>query len=102
MNPVWEESEFVICDLQAAARYIKRGNPAAVQQFLEAVYDAFAFLAQHPGAGRTRGDLGFPEVRSWRVKGFRRFLVFYREFPDRVQIWRVLYGARDLQREILG
>ncbi len=96
MNPRWEESEYVFCDLQAAARYIRRDNPQAANAFLEAAYDSFEFLARNPGLGRPRGDLGFPEVRSWRIAGFRRSLIFYRELPDRVQIWRVLHGARDL------
>jgi toxin ParE1/3/4 len=96
MNPRWEESEFIFCDLQAAARFIRRNNPAGARAFLEAAYDGFEFLARNPGIGRKRADLGFPEVRSWRVEGFRRYLIFYRELPDRIQIWRVLHGARDL------
>jgi len=96
MNPGWEESEFVFCDLQTAARYIHRDNPQAAHAFLEAAYDSFEFLSRHPGLGRGRSDLGFPEVRSWRITGFRRYLIFYRELPDRIQIWRVLHGARDL------
>jgi len=75
MNPGWEESEYVFCDLQSAARYIRRDNCAASRVFLEAAYDTFQFLAVHPGIGRRRHDLGFPEVRSWRVNGFRRYLV---------------------------
>jgi len=102
MNPRWEESEFIFCDLQTAARFIRRDNPSAARAFLEAVYDSFEFLARNPGRGRTRADLGFPEVRSWRVDGFRRYLIFYRELPGRIQIWRVLHGARDLNREITG
>ena len=100
MNPRWEESEFVFCDLQTAARYIRRDNPQAARAFLEAAYDSFEFLARNPGLGRKRADLGFPEVRSWRIAGFRRYLIFYRELADRVQIWRVLHGARDLQAEL--
>ncbi|MBE0542330.1 MAG: type II toxin-antitoxin system RelE/ParE family toxin [Verrucomicrobia bacterium] len=100
MNPRWDESEFVFCDLQTAARHIRRGNPQAARAFLEAVYDSFEFLACNPGFGRSRTDLGFPEDRSWRISGFRRYLIFYRELPDRVQIWRVLHGARDLLREL--
>lgn len=100
MSSRWEESEFVFCDLQAAARYIRRHNPAAACAFLEAAYDSFEFLARNPGIGRTRVDLGFPEIRSWRIKGFRRYLIFYREMPDRIQIWRVLHGARDLHRDL--
>ena len=100
MNPRWDESDFVFCDLQAAARYIRRDNAAAARAFLEAAYNAFEFLARNPGVGRKRADLGFPEVRSWRVDGFRRYLIFYRELPDRIQIWRVLHGARDLLRAL--
>ncbi len=100
MNPVWDESEFVFCDLQAAARFIRRDNPTAARAFLVAAYDSFEFLARNPGAGRTRDDLGFPEVRSWRVAGFRRYLIFYREVPGRIQIWRVLHGARDLHQSL--
>jgi toxin ParE1/3/4 len=83
-----------------AARYIKRSNPEAAVAFLDAVYNTFGFLAANPEIGRSRRDLGFPEVRSWRVRGFRRFLIFYRELPDRVQIWRVLHGARDLHQTL--
>ncbi len=101
MSPVsWEESEFVLCDLQAAARFIRQSNPEAAVAFLHAAYDTFEFIAQNPEIGRRRADLGFPEVRSWRVKSFRRFLIFYRKLPDKVQIWRVLHGARDLHSVI--
>ena len=100
MNPLCEESEFIFCDLQAAARFIGRDNPAAAHAFLQAAYDSFEFVAHNPGIGRKRADLGFPDVRSWRIDGFRRYLIFYRELPDRVQIWRVLHGARDLHRRL--
>ncbi|MBC8003027.1 MAG: type II toxin-antitoxin system RelE/ParE family toxin [Opitutaceae bacterium] len=100
MNPRWEESEFVFCDLQAAARYIRLDNPAAASSFLEAAYDSFELLARQPGLGRHRADLGFPAVQSWRIKSFRRYLIFYRELPDRIQIWRVLHGARNLHHRL--
>jgi toxin ParE1/3/4 len=96
----YEESEYVFCDLQAVARYIHRDNPNAARAFLETAYDTFEFLAQNPGLGRTRRDLGFPDVRSWRMPGFRRYLIFYRQLSDRIQIWRVLHGSRDLEEEL--
>jgi toxin ParE1/3/4 len=96
MKPRWEESGFVFSDLKNSAQFIYRENPAAARMFLEAAYDAFEFLARNPGIGRQRTDLGFPEIRSWRIPGFRRYLIFYRQLPERIQIWRVLHGARDL------
>ena len=102
MNPRWEESEFVFCDLRTAAQFIQKENPDAARRFVVAAYDAFDFLALNPGLGRQRADLGFPEVRSWRIAGFRRYLIFYRELPDKIQIWRVLHGARDLYETLNG
>jgi plasmid stabilization system protein ParE len=75
MNPRWEESEFVFGDLQTAARFIHQDNPIAARLFLEAAYNTFEFLASNPGIGRQRADLGFPGIRSWRIGGFRRYLM---------------------------
>ncbi len=44
--------------------------------------------------------LGGAQTRSWRVKGFRKYLIFYESLPDRVRLLRVLHGARDLQAEM--
>ena len=68
------------------------------EAFVEAAYDTFEFLAENPGLGRPRPEFGYANLRSRRVQGFRRFLVFYREMPDRIQIWRVLHGSRDLHQ----
>ena len=100
MSPRWEESEHVFCDLQLAARYLRKRDPGAARHFLEAAYDTFEFLALNGGPGRRREALGFENLRSFRVSGFRQYLVFYRELPDRIQIWRVLHGARDLVHEL--
>jgi toxin ParE1/3/4 len=100
MKSGWEESEYVFCDLQDAARSLRRYNPNIARKFLESAHDSFEFLSRNPGIGRRRPDLGFENLRSWHVFGFRRFLIFYRELSDRVQIWRVLHGARDLQNMI--
>jgi toxin ParE1/3/4 len=97
MKPDWEESEYVFCDLQCAARYLRQHDLNIARRFLNSAYDSFEFLARNPGVGRPRSDLGFEHLRSWHVFGFRRFLIFYREFSDRIQIWRILHGARDLQ-----
>ena len=102
MSPRWDESEFVFGDLQTVAQFIHHDNPFAARLFLEAAYDTFDFLARNPGIGRQRADLGFSEIRSWRIEGFGRYLIFSRELPDRIQIWRVLHGARDLHQTLGG
>ena len=101
MSGAYEESEYVFCDLQEVYRYLRKYSRATAEAFLEAAYDTFEFLAENPGLGRPRSEFGHEGLRSWRVEGFRKHLIFYRELPGKIQIWRVLHGTRDLQR-ILG
>ncbi|TAF91716.1 MAG: type II toxin-antitoxin system RelE/ParE family toxin [Oscillatoriales cyanobacterium] len=37
------------------------------------------------------------EIRQWRIKDFQDYLIFYRIQDDRVEVLRVLHGARDLE-----
>ncbi|MDQ6631600.1 MAG: type II toxin-antitoxin system RelE/ParE family toxin [Verrucomicrobiota bacterium] len=73
MKPGREESEYVFCDLQDAAHYLRQHDPNVARKFLESAYDSFELLARNPGLGRSRFDLGFEDLRSWHVFGFRRF-----------------------------
>lgn len=92
----YDESEYVFCDLQAIYRYIRQDDEAVARRFLEAVYDSFEFLAENPLIGRSRPEFDHSGLRSWRVQGFRNYLIFYCTGTDRLQIWRVLHGSRDL------
>lgn len=60
-------------------------------------------LIQTPGIGKVvrfaPNRMG--EVRQWRVKLFADYLVFYRVDDDRIDILRVLHGARDLAEILL-
>ena len=95
-----EESEFIPCDLLDIVRYIRRDNPPAAVRFVDAFKSGVELLSRMPEIGRVRPDLGTPETRSWRVKGFRKYLIFYEVKPDRVRLLRVLHGARDVQAEM--
>jgi toxin ParE1/3/4 len=35
-------------------------------------------------------------IRLWRIRGFERYLIFYRPIPDGIEVIRVLHGARDI------
>lgn len=92
----YDESEYVFCDLQAIYRYIRQDDEEVARRFLESAYDSFEFLAENPMIGRARPEFAHAGLRSWRVQGFRSYLIFYRMGNDRLQIWRVLHGSRDL------
>ena len=102
MNLPVEESEFVFCDVQDIVRYLRRRSPAAANRFVTEFRATVDFLAAMPGVGRARPEFGIAGLRSWRVEGFRKHLLFYEEGPDRIRILRVLHGSRDLQAELGG
>jgi toxin ParE1/3/4 len=79
-------------------RFIARDNPDAATCVVEAAFETFGQLAANPGLGRRRK---FPkqklaEIRSWRIKGFENYLIFYRATEDMVHVIHVCHGARDL------
>lgn len=65
--------------------------------FIDALEQALAHVARHPGTGSPRyaRRLGIPGLRSWPLKRYP-YLVFYFDAPDAVEIWRVLHGAMDI------
>jgi len=80
--------------------YIAMDSEAVALRFLAAAEASFRVLAQNPTMGvacEFRGPRG-KGLRRWRVKGFEHYLIFYRPFSDRIEIARVLHGARDLKR----
>jgi toxin ParE1/3/4 len=92
-------SEFVEPELSAIWDYLAIDNLDAADRFLEAVYRTFQELAVMPGMGRARN---FPQarlknLRSFRIKDFENYLIFYSPIPDGVEVFHVLHGARDLE-----
>jgi toxin ParE1/3/4 len=69
------------------------------RRFLHAANVSFQVLAKMPelGAQRNFRNPRFSSVRAWPVKGFERYLIFYRPLTDGVEILRVIHGARDIE-----
>jgi toxin ParE1/3/4 len=80
--------------------FIGEDNLDAAERFLAAAEDAITKLADMPGMGALR-DFKNSELvglRSWPIKGFESYLVFYMPTPTGIDVLRVLHGARDLER----
>ena len=77
--------------------YLAQGGEAAALRFLDALERAYAFIARHPGAGSPRYayELDLPGLRCWRLRR-SPYLVFTVERDDRIDVWRVLHGERDI------
>jgi toxin ParE1/3/4 len=53
------------------------------------------------GARRTFRKRVLKELRSWPFSGFENYLIFYRFDEARLEVLRVIHGARDLERALL-
>jgi toxin ParE1/3/4 len=72
-------------------------------RFLVATERTLASLAKSPGIGAAHksNKRHLSGLRSLPVSKFRKFILFYQTFDDRIELVRVVHGARDI-RKILG
>ncbi len=77
--------------------YLGEGAGQAATGFVDALEEAYAHIGRHPASGSQSYaiELNLPSLRSWPLTRYP-YLVFYVEHPDRVDIWRVLHGQRDI------
>lgn len=83
--------------------FVFLGENASVdvaRRFLHACNVSFQALAQMPELGTQRifRNPRFSSIRAWPVKGFERYFIFYRALTDGVEIFRVIHGARYIER----
>lgn len=90
--------ELAVQDVEdAIAFYLGEGSEQAALRFVDALEDAYAHIGRHPATGSPRYalDLNLPGLRFWSLKRYP-YLVFYVEHADRIDVWRVLQGQRDI------
>ncbi len=92
-----EHSDYVECDLQDLARFLCRFDARIAAHFLDAVDATVRFLTKNRHTGRERLDLAVAGLRSWRVDGFPRYLIFYQPTEAGVLIVRLLHASRDFE-----
>ena len=82
---------------EALAYYLREGEVQAALGFIDELERAYGHIAQYPAAGSLRyaWELDVPGLRSWPLQRYP-YLVFYREHEDRIDVWRVLHGQRDI------
>jgi toxin ParE1/3/4 len=85
-------------DLDNHFEYIAKDNLEAAIRFYEAAFRAFDVLLTNPHIGLAC-DFENPQlkdIRIWIVKGFEKYLIFYRVTDELVEIIRMLHAARDI------
>lgn len=81
-------------DLTDILNYIAKDKPAAALAWVDKIEAKCLFIADNPSMGELQSHLG-DGVRS-SVVG--RYVIFYREAADRVEILRVIAGDREIRR----
>jgi len=81
----------------AVAYHLKEGGEQAALGFIRALEKAFSHISRYPAAGSPRyaHALDLPGLRAWPLTPYP-YVVFYVEQPDRIDLWRVLHGRRDI------
>jgi toxin ParE1/3/4 len=81
----------------AIAYYLGESAESAALRFIDELEEAYAHISRHPGTGSTRyaHELNLPGLRCWSSTRFPH-LVFYFEQSERIDVWRVLHGQRDI------
>lgn len=74
-----------------------KAGPVIAARWQGEVEGTIKELLRHPGLGRPRPDLRPPDIRSWRVQNFRRWLIFYQVRAGVLVLQRVRYGAMNLE-----
>ncbi len=85
-------------DIDSHCAFFAKKSIEEALKFDQAVFESFARLCEMPLIGTER-DYKNPKlfgIRLWFVKGFEKYLIFYRVFGNYIEIIRVLHSAQDI------
>ncbi|MBN3899609.1 MAG: type II toxin-antitoxin system RelE/ParE family toxin [Nostoc sp. NOS(2021)] len=87
-------------DIDESFVYIAQENPDTALLFFDSVRETFAQLARMPGMGSRYplDNLRLQGLRKWAVKGFKKYLIFYFERDESIEVVRILYAGQDIER----
>jgi plasmid stabilization system protein ParE len=77
---------------------LEKAGAETADRWHESLWRTVEFIAQQPLLGRLRQLRRHPDIRSWLVQDFERWIVFYEAAEDEMIFHRVVYGMRDLNR----
>ena len=82
---------------EVIAHYLDEDAQSAALGFIDALEQAYVHIGRHAATGSPRyaHALNLPGLRFWPLTRYPH-LVFYIEMEDHIDVWRVLYGERDI------
>ena len=77
-------------------------SPDVALRFEQSTYRTLELLLKHPELGRLRKDLAPEGIRSFRIRGFNRYLLFYLIQRESLILLRLRFGGMNLQSLFLS
>jgi plasmid stabilization system protein ParE len=86
-----------LLDVAECADYLfTEAGEEVAPRWKDSLEKTIALLVKFPELGRIRHDLPFPGVRTFFLKEFPRYLIFYRLERDVLDLLRVRHGMMHL------
>lgn len=84
-------------DVLVALDYYVTNVPEHALDLLNDIEHAYQHIQQFHATGSLKYayDLSLPELRVWRCERYP-YLIFYVEYPNCIEVWRVLHEKRDI------
>lgn len=91
-------------DLDDHFAYIAENNLDVALQFFDCARSTIAQLARTPRIGRLYAveNARLQGLRKWAVKDFRKYLIFYFDRDDAIEVVRILYATQDIASILEG
>lgn len=83
---------------ETAAQFAAIASPETSLRWEKAVIRLTKLLQKFPELGRIRRDLHPPGMRTFVIKEFPNYLLFYRTTATEIIFLRVRYGGMDLTK----
>src|SRR5262245_38176582 len=88
--------QFLLDLAEELTKLNNRAGPEIAGNWYEDLEQTLQQLKTHPYIGRRRLDLKPNGIRSWRMRRYPRWLIFYLVREDDLLLLRVRYGMMDL------
>lgn len=87
-------------DLDEHAFHISKDNLDAALRLYDAAEETYRMLSEQPKMGEPypSQNILLSNIRFFPIKGFKKYLVFYRPKGKEIEIIRVLHGSRNIKK----
>ena len=84
-------------DIEDCADYLfSEAGEEVAQKWKQALHRTLKIISSHPKIGRLRQDLPIPGIRSFFIKRYTRYLIFYRFERNTIELLCVTQGMMHL------